>query len=131
MNDQIKYWIELAEYDLITAEVMLSGGRYLYVGFMCHQVIEKSFKALYVANNNEAPPYTHSLIDIARRGQFYSEMDEPNKDFVDLLQPLNIQARYPTYKAELMKSLDKEKCEMILNKTRVLFEWIKVKLSKK
>lgn len=41
MNEKINYWIEIAEYDLETARVMLEGRRFLYVGFMCHQVIEK------------------------------------------------------------------------------------------
>ena len=38
------YWLDLAAYDLETADVMLRGKRYLYVGFMCHQVVEKSLK---------------------------------------------------------------------------------------
>jgi hypothetical protein len=43
MEKQIKYRIDLSDYDLETAEAMLSGRRYLYVGFMCHQTIEKAF----------------------------------------------------------------------------------------
>jgi hypothetical protein len=38
-----EYWFDIAEYDLETARVMLQGKRFLYVGFMCHQVIEKAF----------------------------------------------------------------------------------------
>ncbi len=45
MDSKIKYWIDLSDYDLDTAEAMLQSKRYLYVGFMCHQSIEKSFKA--------------------------------------------------------------------------------------
>lgn len=41
MDDRIKYWVEMAEYDFDTAKAMLDTKRYLYVGFMCHQVIEK------------------------------------------------------------------------------------------
>ena len=43
INDNIKYWVEISEYDLTTAEAMLDTKRYLYVGFMCHQVVEKMF----------------------------------------------------------------------------------------
>jgi HEPN domain-containing protein len=39
------YWAEIADYDLDTAEAMLATKRYLYVGFMCHQTIEKLLKA--------------------------------------------------------------------------------------
>ena len=40
-EEKIAYWVELSDYDLETAEVMLATKRYLYVAFMCHQV--KSF----------------------------------------------------------------------------------------
>ncbi len=44
MNDRIKYWLELSDYDIETANAMLSSKRFLYVGFMCHQTIEKVLK---------------------------------------------------------------------------------------
>ncbi|KAA6337958.1 hypothetical protein EZS27_013990 [termite gut metagenome] len=46
METKTKYWIDLSDYDLETAEVMLQNKRYLYVSFMCHQTIEKAFKTL-------------------------------------------------------------------------------------
>lgn len=42
MADKVRYWIELSDYDLETAQAMLETSRFLYVGFMCHQVIEKA-----------------------------------------------------------------------------------------
>ena len=50
MNNKSSYWLELADYDLETARAMLQTGRYLYVGFMCHQVIEKALKAVVSSN---------------------------------------------------------------------------------
>jgi hypothetical protein len=32
MNDRMKYWFSLADYDFDTAKAMLQTGRYLYVG---------------------------------------------------------------------------------------------------
>lgn len=57
-NEKLKYWLELAEYDLETAKVMLDGGRHLYVGFMCHQVIEKALKGYYVSVLADDPPFS-------------------------------------------------------------------------
>ena len=37
MDGKVTYWIEMSDYDLETADAMLLTGRYLYVGFMCHQ----------------------------------------------------------------------------------------------
>ena len=45
--DRVKYWTEISDYDFDTAEAMYSTGRWLYVGFMCHQTLEKIFKAYW------------------------------------------------------------------------------------
>ena len=103
MNEKIKYWIEMAEYDLETAKVMLEGRRFLYVGFMCHQTIEKALKGYYVSAKNETPPYTHNLTFLAKDAGLYETMAEEHKDFIDLIEPLNVEARYPTHKEKLRR----------------------------
>jgi len=45
MGNKVTYWVELSDYDMKTAEAMLKSERYLYVGFMAHQAIEKILKA--------------------------------------------------------------------------------------
>ena len=55
LNDKVTYWVEMSEYDIETAQAMLETRRYLYVGFMCHQVIEKILKA-YWSSVLEEPP---------------------------------------------------------------------------
>lgn len=47
---------------------------------------------------------------------------------LEKLMPLNIEARYPKYKEQLLKSLTQEKCEAILKETKELQKWIKKKL---
>ncbi|HPA56836.1 MAG TPA: HEPN domain-containing protein [bacterium] len=123
----IEYWKELAEYDLDTAKAMLKTKRYLYVGFMCHQVIEKIFKGYFVSRKNETPQYTHNLLKLAKAGDFYDEFSNRQKDLIDYLEPLNIEARYPSYKEALLKELTKDRIEKILNETEELYEWIKEK----
>jgi len=128
MKDKVKYWIELSDYDLITASAMLKSSRYLYVGFMCHQTIEKLFKALFVFQQGEEPPYSHNLSYIAKKGGFYKHFNERQKSFIDQIEPLNIEARYPTNKERLLKSLDKTKCKELIKGTKELQQWIKMKL---
>lgn len=41
---------------------------------------------------------------------------------------MNIEARYPTYKDEIFKSLNEAKCRQILTNTNELFSWIKSRL---
>jgi len=53
---------------------------------------------------------------------------EEQKDFIDQIEPLNIEARYPSRKDRLLKSLTEEKCNEIISKTKELQSWIKAKL---
>lgn len=128
MKDKIKYWIDLSDYDLETAQAMLSTERFLYVGFMCHQAIEKIFKAHYCLSSDELPPYSHNLSYIAGKSGIDKILNDDFRDLVNILEPLNIEARYPTYKEMLMKSLTKSRCEEILKKTKELQSWVKERL---
>lgn len=107
---------------------MLESKRYLYVGFMCNQVIEKMFKAYYVKTKNEQPPYTHKLIRLAEESNLYKIMSEEQKNFFYLVSPLNVEARYPTQKKEIFEALSENKCKDIITKTEEMVEWIKKKL---
>ncbi|MCM1309871.1 MAG: HEPN domain-containing protein [Bacteroides sp.] len=129
MNDEkVKYWVELADYDYETAIAMLESKRYLYVGFMCHQVIEKMLKAHWTKNLEEPPLKIHSLARLAERSGLDSEMTEEQQNFIDLLEPLNIESRYPSYKQRLMNALNSERCKELIDRTNELRIWIKNKL---
>lgn len=131
MNEKIQYWIDLAEYDLETAKVMLEGKRFMYVGFMCHQAIEKLLKGYYVLAKQETAPYSHNLTSLAESSGLYETIPEEQKDFLNVLEPLNIEARYPTYKEKLFRTMDYERCLEMLGKTEGLYLWIRDRLSKK
>lgn len=61
MDEKVKYWIELSDYDLETAVAMLASKRFLYVGFMCHQTLEKAFKAYFTFLQDDVAPYSHNF----------------------------------------------------------------------
>ena len=42
-TDKTAYWLDIADYDLDTAEAMHQTGRWLYVAFMCHHNIEARY----------------------------------------------------------------------------------------
>jgi HEPN domain-containing protein len=128
MNEKIEYWISLADYDLETAKALLKAKRFLYVGFMCHQVVEKAIKGFYVLANNETPPYSHNLKVLAKECTLYDKMAPNQMDFLSSLSPLNIESRYPIDKERLLKTLDRVKCHQLLAETEELLKWIKVQL---
>lgn len=108
---------------------MFQSERYLYVGFMAHQAIEKILKAYFVCTQCETPPFSHSLSFLAKQSDIYKDFSEEQKDFIDLLEPMNIEARYPTHKEQLLKSLTKDRCAEILKNAQGLQKWIIQKLS--
>jgi HEPN domain-containing protein len=128
IDEKIVYWVELSDYDLETAEVMQESKRLLYVGFMCHQVIEKILKALYVATQKSTPPYSHNLTLLAKDAGIFEELSDDQKDFINLIRPLNVEARYPSYKERIKQTLTEEKCRDILSQTKEFQQWIKQKL---
>ncbi|MDR2233482.1 MAG: HEPN domain-containing protein [Tannerella sp.] len=127
-EEKVEHWTGLSDYDLETADAMLQTKRYLYVGFMCHQVVEKIFKACYAKRKEETPPYTHKLILLAQQGDFYGELNEEQIDFLLEIEPLNIEARYTEYKERLLRRLTPTYCETLINRTKMLQQWIKTRL---
>ena len=128
MNDKVTYWIEMSDYDFDTAKAMLETKRYLYVAFMCHQTIEKILKAYWSRVLEEPPLKVHSLSRLAEKSGLDKDMSEEQMDFIDELEPLNIEARYPSYKERLMKSLTPDRCKELIEQTDKLRIWIKSKL---
>lgn len=128
LNEKVKYWIDIADYDMITAEAMLETKRLLYVGFMCHQAVEKILKGYYQFKKKSTPPYIHNLERLATESLVWEACSDEQKELINLLQPLNIQARYPTYKDKLFLSLDYDKCKNLIDQTKEFIQWIKSRL---
>ncbi len=127
-NSKYEYWFDMADYDMETAKAMLMAKRYLYVGFMCHQVIEKALKGFIIISCSSKPvPYIHNLSRLSKQSGLNVEMTEYDKDTLDILDPLNIEARYPSAKDKLVASLTQIRCEEIIQRTEDLYQWIKLK----
>ncbi len=123
--DKIQYWIEIALDDLDSARIMLNNKKYLQSGFYCHQAVEKAMKGYYLYTMNDDPPYTHNLLRLAEVSGLNDALSEEWRGHVDMLMPLNIEARYPDEKRELLKRLDARKADAIYNRTGELIEWIR------
>lgn len=48
-------------------------------------------------------------------------------DLLDMLSPLNIEARYPLQKERLLASLTVSRCEQMIQETEVLYQRIRKK----
>ena len=131
MSESVVYWLGLADYDIETAKAMLNTGRYLYVGFMCHQVIEKALKAVISRDciEGEIPPRIHNLARLSVQAKLFDLMSDEQRGHIDELNPLNIESRYPEYKEEIAAGLTKESCSTLIVTTEDLLCWIKDQLT--
>jgi len=73
-------------------------------------------------------PYTRNWSRLADLSGIYNRLNESQREFLDILEPLNIEARYPTHKDAILKSLTREECELLVGETKELSEWIKSQL---
>ena len=92
-TDKVTYWLDIADYDLDTAEAMYQTGRWLYVAFMCHQCIEKTLKAYWCATQPNDPPYTHNHMRLSEGSGLYDQMDNGQRlyslhkeQYIDMVQ---------------------------------------------
>jgi HEPN domain-containing protein len=127
-EEKVTYWIDLSDEDFRVAKSLLKLKYFLYVGFMCHQCIEKIFKAAYEHQIHDTPPFVHDLMLVANKAGFFEMLDDEQINFIEQLSPLNIRARYPGYKRMLAKEMTNAVCETLITKTHKLQQWTKEKI---
>ena len=127
-TDKVTYWLDIADYDIDTAEAMYTTERWLYVAFMCHQAIEKTLKAYWCATQPNDPPYTHNHMRLADGCGLYELMTEEQRNFLDTITSYNIEAHYPEDKQALYQRLTRQFCRQMIDETKQLQQWIKDKL---
>ena len=127
-EDKIGYWVKISDEDLKIAGTMLENHYHLYTGFMCHQAIEKIFKAGFEKLKNDTPPCTHKLSSIALQAGFMDKLTEAQLNFIFKIEPLNIEARYPSYKNMVASQLDDNECKDIIEQTQALQQWVKTEI---
>jgi len=124
-NKNSQEWLKQAEYDLETAQIMLQSGRYIYCVFMCHLSLEKALKSLYVKNLAKSPPKVHSLVYLAKSTNL--ELSQKMKEFLEELDEISVPTRYPQDLDSLLIDYSKEKTQVIFDRTKEVFEWLKKK----
>jgi len=127
-EEKIQYWVDLSSNDFDVAETLIKNRHNLYAGFMCHQAIEKIFKGYYVKAKDDTPPFKHDLEYLALQSGLYNLLNEKQLSFLEKLNPLNIEARYPDYKNKTAQYLTNERTQDIFEQTKELLQWTKEKI---
>ena len=87
-------WLGIVAEDLSVAEDLYKTKHWLYVAFMCHQVVEKVLKAYWCVCRDDDPPFIHDHKRIAEGCGLYSKMSDEQKLFLTKIRQMNIEARY-------------------------------------
>jgi HEPN domain-containing protein len=122
----IKYWIDSSDRDYLTAENLIKSKSFTWALFIAHIATEKLLKAYYIKNVGSDFPLTHDLYRIAEKSDL--DLNDEQKDLLDITTTFNIKARYDDYKQEFYKKCTKEFAIEYLEKIKEFREWIKRKL---
>ena len=90
--------------------------------------IEKALKAYYSATHDDDPRYTHSHAKLLEDCGLLDQLTDEQLDFLDLMVPMYIEARYPEQKDAAARMLNKDACEHIIKTTKELTQWIEERL---
>jgi HEPN domain-containing protein len=123
INEQINYWFDLVDEDIIVAESNFNNKHFSWCLFICHLAVEKSLKGLFVQNLAETPPKVHDLVKLAKMAGL--SISDNDLRFLNQMNRFNIEARYPEYKNNIKEIATSKFTLEKLNKTKEIIQWLK------
>jgi len=125
-EEKYAYWLQIAQYDLDTAQTMFAGGRWFYVVFMCQQAIEKLCKGLYNFYIDDNVPRIHNIkFILAKIETSLSLTVKPEiYELENILSAHYLNNRYPDFSDSPSIYIDKGEATDILKKTKEAFAWL-------
>jgi HEPN domain-containing protein len=125
-EEKFEYWLDIAQYDLESANAMYSTGRWLYVIFMCQQSLEKLVKGLFTLYLPDALPKIHDISSLFLRfsDKLTVPVEESTLQLFSHLSSFYLNTRYPKFKAMLSSAVSKQDAETTLEKTKEVFSWL-------
>ena len=125
-EEKYAYWLELAQYDLESADAMFTTGRWFYVVFMCQQAIEKLCKGLYTLYLDDNVPKIHNITTVFSRfkEKLSVTASEDTLRFFDTLSTHYSTNRYPDFTKQTDRQISKTEAELLMSKTREVFSWL-------
>ncbi|MCX6719248.1 MAG: HEPN domain-containing protein [Candidatus Taylorbacteria bacterium] len=129
IDEQVKYWVNGAERDYATMEVLLTSKRYPESLFFGHIVLEKMLKAFVVLETKEQPPKIHDLSYLAKLANLDLEKDV--LDYFELVNKFNIRARYDDYKKAFYETCTKEYTEVNFQRITEAYKKLCQKMTQK
>ena len=137
-DEKYVYWRVLSDYDIDTVDCLLTGQRWNYVTFVCHQAVERLLKGMHIYHLKKETPKSHNLSylfdEVSKTPEFREmlkkkdpsnqEQDEYADFFIDLMY--YYMTDYPfSYSKALDRFIDEATARSVYEKTLKLLEWLK------
>jgi HEPN domain-containing protein len=125
-EEKFEHWLDVAQYDLRTAEVLLNNGIWIYAVFMCQQAVEKLVKGLYILYLDDNVPKIHSIETIIEFFEDNLPVKVPPEtlDFFETLSSCYLNNRYPEYKDKMGVKIKEPEAKALFSQTKEVFAWL-------
>ena len=122
MDEDVAYWLQLAQMDLESARKSLQGESYLHCLFGCQQALEKLLKALVTERTYQPPPRLHNLVRLAALAGLTLQPQQEN--LLSKLSVEYVEMRYPEELTTIDELNNRQTAEEHLQQTEELFQWL-------
>jgi len=122
MDEDVAYWLQLAQMDLESARKSLQGESYLHCLFGCQQALEKLLKALVTERTYQPPPRLHNLVRLAALAGLTLQPQQEN--LLSKLSVEYVEMRYPEELTTINELNNRQTAEEHLQQTEELFQWL-------
>lgn len=119
----INYWLQGAQNDWPTVEVLFREKQYPQCLFWCHLVLEKLLKAHVVHHSKTQAPYIHNLVQLAEQAGL--EFSAEQKGWLKDINEFNLMGRYADEMMEFILKCTPDFTEKYFSVTQQFYLWLK------
>lgn len=119
----IQYCFSNAKRKWDTASALLKSRRFADALFFCHLSLECLLKGKIVEKTGQNYPFTHDLMDLARRTNI--QLTKNHKQHLAIISTFNIASRYDDYKSSFYKKVTPAFAKKYYQITQELLIWLK------
>ena len=122
--DLMNYWINSANNDYETINILFAGKKYTWSLFVGHLVIEKLLKALYAKSNKSTPhaPKSHDLSYLASKIPL--ELTNEQETLLNTISRFNLDGRYDDYKNNFYNLCTEDYTKKSIDKINTIRDWL-------
>ncbi len=125
MQEPVEKYIKACDDDLQAIKILIDGGHYFYIPFLCHQALYKIFRGYFLEVLNRYPPLTSDLLVIADDTEIGLRLEESEREFVATLKVYPEVIANPVYRQKILDQNTKEHVQKVYAQTEAIVEMVR------